>query len=787
MSDNMQKTILLVEDEVIIAMTERQQLEKEGYKVIHSFNGEKAIDLVCKNKEPIDLILMDIDLGKGLDGTETAKEILKLIDIPVLFLSSHTDKDVVEKTEIITNYGYIVKNSSFTVLDASIKMAFKLFSSKINIQSINNKLEATLKVLPDLVFEVGLDGCYYDVRSSQEELLIQPIPDLLGNKVSDLFPPDVSKIIMLAINEANETGISKGKQYEITVPAGKLWFELSVSRVASDFDNPHFMLICHDITERKISEEALEHRLSALTRPLGNGDCIEFEDLFNLDDIQNLQDAFARATGLASIITRTDGSPITNPSNFTRLCTDIIRKTEKGCENCIKSDAIIGSYSNNGPTIQTCLSGGLWDAGAGISIEDRHIANWLIGQVRDKSLTEENISMYAREIGADEKKVIAAFREIPVIQKERFEEISKLLYIMATQLSQIAYQNVQQAQFISHHKKVEETLRKSEERYHKDERISHLGNWEYDLKTKRLWGSDEAKRIFGLDPEKDDYTLEEPEKYILEKERVNQALRDLINEGKEYNLEYEINPKNKNATRIVTSKAEIQRDENGIPVSVVGVVQDITERKLAENKIIKLLSEKELILKEVHHRIKNNMSIMEALLRLQSDQANTEASGILQNAAGRIQSMSILYDKIYRSGNIGRLSLKDYATSLIEKIVAIFPIKVDVETKMEEITLDAKLLSSLGIIINELITNSMKYAFDNQDGLIKLYAFRKGNLVVLEYQDNGVGLPENVTFENSSGFGMQLVKILVDQIEGVIRIERGNGIKFVIEFEPGNE
>jgi CheY-like chemotaxis protein len=127
------KTILLVEDEVLIAMSEQMTLEINGYQVVLAGSGEEAVKAV-ETTPGIDFILMDIDLGKGIDGTETAAIILKDRDLPVVFLSSHTEPEIVEKTEKITSYGYIVKGSNDTVLLASIKMAFKLFEAKISVQ-----------------------------------------------------------------------------------------------------------------------------------------------------------------------------------------------------------------------------------------------------------------------------------------------------------------------------------------------------------------------------------------------------------------------------------------------------------------------------------------------------------------------------------------------------------------------------------------------------------------------------------------------------------------------------
>src|SRR6056297_4045070 len=126
----MRKKILLVEDEALIALNEAKTLEKYGYEVVTAYSGKKAIEAIGSDHD-ISLILMDIDLGKGVDGTEAAAQILNKRDIPVVFLSSHTEPEVVEKTEKITSYGYVVKNSGATVLDTSIKMAFKLFDAKM--------------------------------------------------------------------------------------------------------------------------------------------------------------------------------------------------------------------------------------------------------------------------------------------------------------------------------------------------------------------------------------------------------------------------------------------------------------------------------------------------------------------------------------------------------------------------------------------------------------------------------------------------------------------------------
>lgn len=214
----------------------------------------------------------------------------------------------------------------------------------------------------------------------------------------------------------------------------------------------------------------IKTNLNNLTKDATND--VQFSDIFILEDIQRLQDLFSDANGVASIITHPDGTPITKPSNFCRLCNNIIRKTEKGQANCFKSDAVLGYLNSSGPVIQPCLSGGLWDAGASITIGGKHIANWLIGQVRNEEPDEKLMLEYADEIGANRKEFMEALNEVPVMSFDQFNKISKMLYAFANELSEKAYSNLQLKIQITEKEKTNEllkereiALRKSEEKY----------------------------------------------------------------------------------------------------------------------------------------------------------------------------------------------------------------------------------------------------------------------------------------------------------------------------------
>ena len=214
-----------------------------------------------------------------------------------------------------------------------------------------------------------------------------------------------------------------------------------------------------EIAERAKVEEALNKRLVALTEPLETAE-VSFTDLFDIEEIQKIQDAFAEATHVASIITHPDGTPITRPSSFCYLCMDIIRKTDKGLANCFYSDSVIGRQNPTGPVIQLCLSGGLWDAGASITLGGKHIANWMIGQVKNEAIDEDKLVRYAREIGANEDEFRKALQDVPVMSNEQFQKVSQTLFLLANELSLKAYQNIQQARFITERRRAEEALKR---------------------------------------------------------------------------------------------------------------------------------------------------------------------------------------------------------------------------------------------------------------------------------------------------------------------------------------
>jgi len=241
------------------------------------------------------------------------------------------------------------------------------------------------------------------------------------------------------------------------------------------------------------------------------------------------------------------------------------------------------------------------------------------------------------------------------------------------------------------------------------------------------------------------------------------------------------NGKNKN---VLITLAFIP-NTNKILISIL----DITERKIAEERIFMALREKEILLKEIHHRVKNNLQIISSLIRLQSRYINDEKiSEILNDSQNRIKSMSMVHEKLYQSDNLSKVDLEEYINNLAAELFRSYGKsirKIRLRVEVCKILMDADATINFGLIINELLSNSLKYAFpDDLEGeiVIKFYQNSDGNYILL-VGDNGIGLPSDFNLSQSKSLGMRLVNNLCNQLNGELEIIRENGTLFLIKFE----
>lgn len=266
------KTILLVEDQALIAMTQKNQLEKYGYAVGTATSGEKALEAIQASPD-IDLVLMDIDLGRGIDGTEAAVRILRERDIPIVFLSSHTSPEVVEKTEKITSYGYVVKNSSMTVLDASIKMAFKLFDEKMERKEVERELRESQELYRGSIEALSYPFAVINAETYSIELANSQFggPDVVGRTCHSVLygkavpcdDADTPCPIRLLKEERRPITLQHAHRNEASAPRCA---EISTYPIFDDEGRLVRMAASrNDITERNRAEEALTQSKALLT------------------------------------------------------------------------------------------------------------------------------------------------------------------------------------------------------------------------------------------------------------------------------------------------------------------------------------------------------------------------------------------------------------------------------------------------------------------------------------------------------------------------------------------
>ncbi len=301
------------------------------------------------------------------------------------------------------------------------------------------------------------EGNLLDVNQHWLRTLGYSREEVIGRNFSEFIHPDTAAYFKDAFRSFKEQGILHDVQFRLRHKKGHYIDVVYEGRIDKKADGSFDRTCCvfHDITEQKRAKDALEKRILALMRSLEDVGSIRFEELFNIADIQRLQDEYAKAIGLASVITTPDGIPITELSNSCRLCSDIIRKTERGRLEYSRFEEEIGKHHSGMPVVQQCEVDGLWYAAAAITVGEKHIASWLIGQVRDEMQTDEHIRAYAREIGVDEEDAAAAFQEVTVMPLQRFKAVVQAISIIADIFSSMAYQNMQQARFIMERKQSE--------------------------------------------------------------------------------------------------------------------------------------------------------------------------------------------------------------------------------------------------------------------------------------------------------------------------------------------
>jgi len=765
MHETIAKTILLVEDEIILAMTEKMSLEKYGYTVITAQSGEKAVEIV-KNTAGIDLVLMDIDLGSGMDGTQTAAQILSTRDIPVVFLSSHTEPSIVEKTEKITSYGYVVKNSSITVLDASIKMAFKLFDAYQNLKRKSEKdhehtqlLENIMDNFPGIIFwkDINLNYQGGSMALAAAAGLRSP-KDIIGKSDYDLpWSESETENYRKADRSVIETGVARVHILETQNTVNGKTVSLDTTKMPLRDLHNHIVGVLGvsiDISDRIQKEKELrksEEKFSKIFRESPCPVMIVDTDNGNFVDVaerKKNESALAESTlKMKSIIEGTrqgtwEWNVQTGETTLNDTWAELIGYTLDELTpitiNTWEAFAHPDDLKQSGELLRKHFSGEspYYESKSRMKHKDGHWV-WILdrGKVLTRTADGKPLLMFGTHTDITEaKQKETTLKESLERFRAFFYENNAMMLLIDPDTGDIKSANKAALDFYGY----------TAEQFYK-----------MNIRQINTLTADEIKQHMTL-------ALQEKKKYFVFNHRLS-------------NGEVKIVEVNSTPIRIAEK------------TSLLSIIHDVTEQKSAEKKIGTLVAEKDLVLKEVHHRIKNNMNTIYGLLVLQAGTLTEPAAiAALEDAGNRVKTMQLLYNKLFLSVDFNQMPLAEYLRPLIDELIPIFPLGFQVRTEksFDEIILHVQKLQPLGIIVNELLTNIMKYAFiGKSEGTIGVSATLKENRITVTITDNGNGMPASVDFDNSTGFGLILVKGLTRQLDGTIRIERGNGTKVVLEFE----
>lgn len=715
-----------------------------------------------------------------------------------------------------------------------------------------NKLEATLKAIPDLMFEIDGEGRFYNYYAPKSEDLFVKPDAFMGKKVSEILPKEVADKILNAINIASKKGIHKGTTYSLDFPQGKKWFELSISKnVKYNHENDLYVALARDITKLKEKEQeliyALNYNRSLLEVNLDPlvtigvdgkindvNDAVELVTGYTRDQVigTDFSDYFtsperARAGyeevfkhGFVkdySLEIRHKNGQVTpviyNASVYRDDEGDVlgvfaaardITEIKRAHDEVIASERRLNSIIDGSPIPQFVIN------------KDHKIIYWNdaleeISGIRAKEIIgkEEQwrvfynekrpclVDLLVDELQAEIPKWYLGKASKSKFIKDAYEatdffptisEDGKWLYFTAAPIKDFGNKiigAVETLEDITEMKKAEIALQTSEEKYRNIVETALEGIWIIDEKANTIYVNQSMANILG-------YSINE---------MMGRSLFDFMDEEGKIDASDKMEKRRKGIKEVHDFRflhkdgSEVWTmistnplfDKNGDFIGALGMLSDITHRKQMEAQIKDSLEEKKMLLKEIHHRVKNNLMIISSLLNLQSGYINDEESKeIFKESENRARSMALIHERLYESTDLKNIDFGEYIQTLVYELFDTYSDgsgRVNLKINVEDIGMDINTAIPLSLVINELVTNSLKYAFpEGRTGDIEIDFYSTDNAYKLIVNDTGVGLPKDLDYTKTDSLGLQLVTNLTDQINGEIKLDRTRGTTFNITF-----
>jgi PAS domain S-box-containing protein len=539
-----------------------------------------------------------------------------------------------------------------------------------------------------------------------------------------------------------------------------------------------------------------------------------FSELFNIEELQSLCERFTRLTGLATAILDMEGNVLVS-SGWQEVCTRFHRSVPETSLRCRESDTVLSSLLGKGEkySLYQCKNG-LIDAAVPISIGDTQLGSLYTGQFLFEPPDMVFFRRQAGLYGFDEESYLEAVQKVPIVTEEQVRCAMGFLCELAGMVGRmgLANRNLAQAneELLKHRGQLERLV---------EERTAELmrTNEELRLDIAERLRVEEALRMSEFCIEKaamSIFRIGSDAKVLYANEQACRSLgytREELCAMGVYDFDPCFTPSGwaEHRRKVYAEGSRTietchrRKDGTVFPVEVtvnyleyrgaqfsVSFAKDISERKQAEEKIRTSLQEKEVLLKEIHHRVKNNLQVVSNLLDLQSEHITDDRMrSFFQESQDRIRSMALIHEKLYQKRDYRCIDFGDYLDTLSRHLLYCYekePGLISLTVEADTVTVGIDEAIPFGLIVNELLSNSLKYAFPpGRKGsiTIRCHSHDDGR-ISLTVADDGVGLPPGLDFRNTETLGLQLVTLLVRQLRGILEMENDGGASFGITFSP---
>ena len=729
--------VLIVEDESIEAMNIKQTLESFGYEIPYVASGgkeavEKALEIMP------DLILMDIVLKGDTDGIEAASKI-KNLNIPVIYLTAHSEEPTIERAKLTGPHGYIIKPYDANELKYAIELAIYKNQMEMELRESEEKYRLLVEGQKDMVVELDTEGRFLFVSPSYCEMFGKTEEELIGKKFIPSVHQDDRESTVKSMKCLYNPPYTCYVEQRAMTRDGWLWIAWSDKAVRDDKGNVSTIIaVGRDINERKKAEEALK----------------ESEAHYR---------AIFEHTGTATIIVEEDTTISLANAEFEKL-SGYSREELEGKmgwadfveKNYLKKMKKYHSLRRTDP------------AAAPIIYDFRFI---------DRQANVKNIHLNVDIIPGTKKSVASL---LDITERKQAEKALAKLTIEITNV------NVLLKAEIKERKRMDQIVDDNVKRLKLALESSEMGAWDLDIVNDTSIRTLEHDQIFGYDSLLPEWGSKIFFEHILTADRkyVQQKFENAYETNKLYFQCRIIRPDKQ--IRWIEVYGNVYRDEKDVPIRMLGVVRDITERKEAETHLLRVIGEKEMLLREIHHRVKNNMQIISSLLSLESSQVFDKRDiALFTIVQDRVKSISLIHDNLYQSEDLSSIKFEDYIKNLSSQLFSTYARNSNIKlvTDIVDVKFNMETAIPLGLILNELVSNSLKHAFPDSEGEIFISLHHNGEEIEVIIKDNGVGLPEDMELKNPRKLGLQLVNTLVEQLEGTIEVDRSHGTEFKIKFK----